>query len=68
MGKARRLIDMPAQVRECIIVPGVKPMTAVTQRQLSSQTEEFMRVLQRHLPELRQAYGVRALWLFGSYV
>ena len=43
-------------------------MTAVTQRQLSSQTEEFMRVLQRHLPELRQAYGVRALWLFGSYV
>ena len=43
-------------------------MTAATQHQLPSQTEEFMRVLQRHLPELLQANGVRALWLFGSYV
>jgi len=43
-------------------------MAAVTQRQLPSQTEAFMRVLQKHLPELRRAYGVRALWLFGSYV
>jgi predicted nucleotidyltransferase len=40
----------------------------VTQRQLPSQTEQFMRVLQRHLPELRRTYGVRALWLFGSNV
>ena len=43
-------------------------MAAVTQRQLPSQTGQFIRVLQKHLPELRQAYGVRALWLFGSYV
>jgi len=28
----------------------------------------FRRILRRRLPELRQAYGVQALWLFGSYV
>jgi len=43
-------------------------MAAATQRQLPSQTEKFMRILQKHLPELHQAYGVHALWLFGSYV
>jgi hypothetical protein len=26
------------------------------------------RILRRRLPELRQAYGVQALWLFGLYV
>jgi len=28
----------------------------------------FRRVLRRHLPKLRETYGVRSLWLFGSYV
>ena len=28
----------------------------------------FRRILRRRLPELQQAYGVQALWLFGSYV
>ncbi len=28
----------------------------------------FQRVLRRRLPNLRQTYGVRSLWLFGSYV
>ena len=25
-------------------------------------------ILQAHLPELRERYGVQALWIFGSYV
>ena len=25
-------------------------------------------ILQAHLPELREHYGVQALWIFGSYV
>ena len=28
----------------------------------------FRRVLRRRLPKLRETYGVRSLWLFGSYV
>ena len=31
------------------------------------EREELMRVLRDALPELRQAYGVRTLALFGSY-
>ena len=31
-------------------------------------TEEIIRTLRSHLPELRQHYGVRALGVFGSYV
>jgi len=31
-------------------------------------TEEIIRTLRAHLPELRQRYGVRALGVFGSYV
>jgi uncharacterized protein len=30
--------------------------------------EELLRILQAHLPELRECYGVRALDVFGSYV
>jgi uncharacterized protein len=30
--------------------------------------DEITAVLQQHLPDLRQRYGVRNLWLFGSYV
>ena len=30
--------------------------------------EEILRTLRRHLPQLQEEYGVRALWLFGSYV
>ena len=43
-------------------------MASVIQNQLPSRTGELLRVLQKHLPDLRQAYGVRAFWLFGSYV
>ena len=30
--------------------------------------EEILRILQAHLPELREHYGVRSLGVFGSYV
>ena len=30
--------------------------------------EEILRILQTHLPELRERYGVRTLGVFGSYV
>lgn len=37
--------------------------------QLMTMTlDETTAVLQQHLPDLRQRYGVRNLWLFGSYV
>ncbi len=32
------------------------------------QLDATLRLLRNHLPELRERYGVRALWLFGSYV
>jgi predicted nucleotidyltransferase len=28
----------------------------------------FRRILRRRLPALKETYGVRSLWLFGSYV
>ena len=31
-------------------------------------TEEMIHIIQKALPKLRQRYGVRNLWLFGSYV
>jgi predicted nucleotidyltransferase len=38
-------------------------------QQTSQQTlARARRILRRRLPELRQACGVQALWLFGSYV
>jgi predicted nucleotidyltransferase len=30
--------------------------------------DEILHTLRRHLPELQEQYGVRSLWLFGSYV
>lgn len=30
--------------------------------------EEMTSLIQRDLPELRRQYGVRDLWLFGSYI
>lgn len=30
--------------------------------------EEMTSLIQRGLPELRRQYGVRDLWLFGSYI
>lgn len=33
-----------------------------------SRTQDFIRILQMHLPELQRAYGVRTLGLFGSFV
>ncbi len=35
---------------------------------MSRTVDEITAVLQQHLPDLRQRYGVRNLWLFGSYV
>ncbi len=35
---------------------------------MSRTVDEITAVLQQHLPNLRQRYGVRNLWLFGSYV
>ena len=43
-------------------------MSAMTQRQLPARADEFIQTLQAHLPELRRTHGVRALWVFGSYV
>ena len=43
-------------------------MSAVAQPQLPTRADEFIHALQAHLPQLRRAYGVRALWVFGSYV
>ena len=39
----------------------------VTGRRLESLDEVLGR-LREHLPSLRRRYGVRELWLFGSYV
>ncbi len=33
-----------------------------------SRTQDFIRILQMHLPELQRTYGVRTLGLFGSFV
>jgi predicted nucleotidyltransferase len=35
---------------------------------LPVQPKKAFRILQMHLPELRERYGVRRLWLFGSYL
>jgi len=35
---------------------------------LPFQPKKAFRILQMHLPELRERYGVRELWLFGSYL
>ncbi len=34
----------------------------------SFQLPKAFRDLREHLPELRERYGVRGLWLFGSYL
>ncbi|PIV23971.1 MAG: DNA polymerase III subunit beta [Deltaproteobacteria bacterium CG_4_8_14_3_um_filter_45_9] len=35
---------------------------------LPFQPKKAFRILQAHLPELRERYGVRELWLFGSHL
>jgi hypothetical protein len=30
--------------------------------------ENILQTLRRHLPQLRERYGVKSLWVFGSYV
>ena len=35
---------------------------------LPFQPKKAFRILQAHLPELRERFGVRGLWLFGSYL
>ena len=30
--------------------------------------DDILHTLRSHLPELQEQYGVRSLWLFGSYV
>ncbi len=37
-------------------------------KQNKKSLTEITRTIQNVLPELRQKYGVRDLWLFGSYV
>ncbi|HID51203.1 MAG TPA: DNA polymerase III subunit beta [Anaerolineae bacterium] len=37
-------------------------------RQDKKSLAEITRAIQNALPELRQQYGVRDMWLFGSYV
>ena len=44
--------------------PSGRPSRMAPNRTLA----RFRRILRRRLPELQQAYGVQALWLFGSYV
>ncbi len=29
---------------------------------------QFIAILRKHMPELRERYKIRSLWLFGSYV
>lgn len=33
-----------------------------------SRLKRFIQTLRTHLPQLRECYGVRSLWVFGSYV
>jgi len=37
-------------------------------KSLPFQPKKAFRILQAYLPELRKRYGVRGLWLFGSYL
>ena len=44
-------------------------MAGSIQRRAESKTlSELIALLRQHLPELRERFGVRELWLFGSYV
>ena len=43
-------------------------MSTLTRRQIPAPADEFIRTLQAQLPQLRRDYGVRTLWVFGSYV
>jgi predicted nucleotidyltransferase len=44
------------------------PVKGQSKRRPPFQIDATLLLLRRHLPELRERYGVRALWLFGSYV
>ena len=44
-----------------------KPFRRTTGGQAPS-VEQILALLRAHLPELRERYGVRNLWAFGSYV
>src|SRR5438045_3474757 len=41
---------------------------ARSRRAANPDLSRFRRVLRRRLPKLRETYGVRSLWLFGSHV
>jgi predicted nucleotidyltransferase len=41
---------------------------AVARHAPARTVSQLRRALRRRLPKLRAAYGVRSLWLFGSYV
>lgn len=43
-------------------------MNSLQARKKNSQLVEIARKIEQALPELQRQYGVRALWLFGSYV
>ena len=44
------------------------PALKSNKKRPSFQPQKAFRILQAHLPELRERYGVRELWLFGSYL
>jgi len=39
-----------------------------TNKLTKKSLDEILHTLRGHLPELQEQYGVRSLWLFGSYV
>ncbi len=41
---------------------------ATRRQQPKPQVQEVIDLLRSHMPELRERYAVRNLWLFGSYV
>ena len=47
-----------------------KPMTATksSKSRPKPALEEIKQMLRDHLPQLREEYSIRDLWLFGSYV
>jgi predicted nucleotidyltransferase len=39
-----------------------------TNKSDKKSVDDILHTLRHHLPELEEQYGVRSLWLFGSYV
>ena len=41
------------------------PESTIGERQ---EVGQFIAILRKHMPELRERYKIRSLWVFGSYV